>query len=141
VAYLRYSAQVPADAVPLWSDAVPIIRVYTGSQAVRQMRVRFYANPFEVASDQLDPCDFCGEFIVSYQPANAVLTVDGVTQSATITQGGSSQAQAASHLLYGSDGGPMVWPHLTCGIRYDMVVDIVPELPDLLINLCIAGRE
>lgn len=138
--YLRYTAEVPADAVPLWSDAVPIIRVYSGPSAVRQLRLRFYDNAFEMEVGLLDPCVFCGEFIVSYLPPNSLLTIDGIAQSATIAQGAAA-AQPASHLLYGTGGGPMVWPHLTCGIRYDMAVDIVPDVTDLRIDLCIAGRE
>ena len=50
-------------------------------------------------------------------------------------------SQLANHLLYGSDWGPMVWPHLTCGIQYEMAVDIVPDIASLQqIDLCIAGR-
>jgi hypothetical protein len=131
---------VSADAVPLWSDAVPVIRVYSGSVAVRQLRIRFYSNPFEKNPSDLDLCDFCGEFIVAYLPAHAQLVLDGVTRTATIVQTALA-ASSASHLLYGSDGGPMVWPSLTCGIRYEMAIDLLPTMTGMSVELCVAGRE
>jgi hypothetical protein len=138
--YQRYVAHIPDDAVPTWSEAVPVIRVYSQAEPIRQMRVRFYTNPFARPMAELPPCDFCGEFIISYMPPNSTLVLDGITQTATLAQVPGLFARAG-HLLYGSDGGPMVWPHLTCGTAYELMVDIVPAGPAIVFDVCLAARE
>lgn len=138
--YTRYIATVPSDAVPLWSDTVPIIRIHSGNTALRQLRLRFYDNPFERSANLVDMCSFCGEFIVSYLPANSELLLDGIAQVATITDS-RGVVMPAGHLLYGSGGGPMVWPHMTCGTQYEVMVDIVPDVTNVHIELCVAARE
>lgn len=140
-AWRRYTALIPAQDVPMWRDSVPIVRVATGATAARQVRVRFYPNPFANAPETLDPCDFCGEFVISYVPPNSVMTIDGIRQAAFVT-GPTGATQGASHLLYSSDGGPMTWPLLSCGISYSVVLDVSPTgVVDLSAQLCTAARE
>ena len=43
----RYWLSVPAENVSLWSDMVPKVIIQSGQQAVRQVRVRAFPNPFE----------------------------------------------------------------------------------------------
>lgn len=89
----------------------------------------------------IDPCGWCSEFILSYLPANSELTVDGLTRSAytTLTNGAIKQA---SHLLYATNGAPMSWPSLSCGIQYVMSVD-VPQgtQPNLKVSLALTRQE
>jgi len=140
-AWRRYTAIVPEDVVPMWRDAVPIVKVATDDSAARQVRVRFYPNPFVVPVEALDPCDFCGEFVISYIPPNSIMTIDGIRQIATVS-GPTGVVQIASHLLYASDGGPMVWPQLTCGIAYTATLDVSPEgVTGLSAEICAAARE
>lgn len=137
----RFTAIVPDDVVPMWRDAVPIVRVATDSAAVRQVRVRFYPNPFLLPVEALDPCDYCGEFVISYIPPNSIMTIDGIRRVATVS-GPTGTVQVASHLLYASDGGPMVWPELTCGIAYTVTLDVSPEgVTGLSAEICAAARE
>jgi len=140
-AWRRYTALVPDDVVPVWRDAVPIVDIQTQATAARQVRVRFYPNPFAGPPETLDPCDFCGEFVISYIPPYSVLTIDGIRQQAFVT-GPTGAVQVANHLLYSSDGGPMQWPLLSCGVTYTAAVDVAPEgVSDLSAKLCIAARE
>lgn len=140
-AWRRFTAIVPEDVVPMWRDAVPIVKVATDDLAARQVRVRFYPNPFVVPVEALDPCDFCGEFVISYIPPNSIMTIDGIRQIATVS-GPTGIVQIASHLLYASDGGPMVWPQLTCGIAYTATLDVSPEgVTGLSAEICAAARE
>lgn len=137
----RYQVQIDADIIPVWSDALPIMALTVGPTAVRQVRIRFYPNPFGFDLDQLEACNFCGEYVVSYIPPNSTLTVDAVRREASVESAG-GLVRAASHLLYSSDGGPMVWPALTCGVTYTMTIDVVPDtITDMAVKLCIAGRE
>ena len=138
--WVRYSIDIPTTAVPLWTDAVPVITLTTRSVAVRQVRIRFYPNPFGYDLTDIDECDYCGEFIVSYIPATSDMTISGILETATVSVAG-GPGLAATHLLYGSGGAPFEWPTLSCGTGYVMVVDVAPvEVGDLSVNLAIAGR-
>ena len=141
VQWRRYQYVLEPDLVPVWSDALPYLTIQSGRNAIRQVRVRFYPNPLNLDLADLEPCNYCGEFIVAYIPPNSVLTVDGIRQEAYVTSPGGI-VRAASHLLYASDGGPMVWPEMTCGIEYTMTVDVLPDrIEGLRATLCLAARE
>lgn len=137
----RYQYVLSPDLVPVWSDALPVVTLQATSTAIRQIRIRFYPNPLGLDLSDLEPCNFCGEFIVSYLPPNSILTVDGIRQTAYITSPG-GVVRAASHLLYASDGGPIEWSSLSCGLEYTMTVDVLPTLiTGLQTTMCLAARE
>jgi hypothetical protein len=137
----RYHVVIPASNVPPWSAAVPVVTMSTRATAVRQIRVRFTALPYAVPIDQIDPCNFCGEFLVSYIPPNSTLTVDGILSQATINVRDTG-LQTAQNLLYGTDAGPVVWPTLSCEVAYVMTVDVSPnEVTDFDVRLALARRE
>lgn len=125
--YFRRAVGIPGDVMGPWQQGVPVVRLRTLSNtAARQVRVRFYPNPLERTSlDDLEECGYCGEFIVSYMPGNAELVIDGMTQTAQVFLSG-DRVRNATHLLYATDGGPMIWPLLTCGIPYIMTLDTAP---------------
>jgi hypothetical protein len=139
--WLRHTTVIPPSAVPPWSEAVPVVTLTTGASEVRQVRVRFYANPFGEQMADINPCNFCGEFVVSYIPPDSTLTVDGVMETASISVA-QTATQPALSLLYGSDGGPVIWPTLSCSIPYVMTVDVSPSRSDGMdVRLAIARRE
>lgn len=89
----------------------------------------------------VDPCGYCSEFILSYLPANAELTVDGLTHAAYASISG-GPAKPASHLLYGTNGIPMSWPQLSCGIPYIMTVDVPPtDVANVTVSLSLTRQE
>jgi hypothetical protein len=120
--YQRSVITIPESTVPTNLTAYPILTLQAGAQDVRQARIRFWENPDHLTIDDLDPCSFDGEIIVSYLPAGATLVIDGVQRIATMTLAGVTQD--ATHLLYGSDGGPVDWPELTGGIEYLVTLDL-----------------
>lgn len=122
----RYWYGVSKNDIRQWFQTVPTVFITTNAQAERQMRVRFYQNPFDRPLADLDPDEFCSEIIVSYLPANTVLTLDGVSQRAWASVNG-GPSTTADHLLYGSNGMPAEWPVLDCGIGYYMTVDVPLE--------------
>jgi len=137
----RYQYVLEPDLVPVWTDALPVVTLAAGKTAIRQVRVRFYPNPLGLDLGELEPCNFCGEFIVSYIPPNSELVVDSIRQQAHITSPG-GVVRAASHLLYASDGGPIEWSSLSCGLEYTMTVDILPiRVLGLRTSLCLVARE
>lgn len=71
------------------------------------------------------------EFIVSYAPADARVVVNSQTrQSFIYLPSDPSRAINASNLLYGPEGGPMVWPELSCGISHFVTIDVPPGTGD-----------
>ncbi len=136
----RYEVTVPEDLVPTWFDAVPVVRLSTGDSAVKQVRVRFYPNPLGAPVQALDPCDYCGEFVVTYIPANSTMTLDGIRQWVSVVDA-DGLTRTANHLLASSDGGPVSWPLLGCGVGYTLVVDVAPAtVVDLSPQVCLAAR-
>jgi hypothetical protein len=139
--WTRYYSAIPRDQVSSWSSTVPTIKLITLADEVRQVRVRFHPNPFNYDVDVVDPLEFCSEFIISYLPANTVLTVDGMLKRAIAEVAGGA-AQPADHLLYGTGGVPISWPELSCGIGYVMTVDIPPtDADNLTVELAMTRRE
>lgn len=118
--------------------AAPVLTLTSGMEAARSVRVRVFADPFQRGIDELDPCSACGEFVVSYLPPNAVMTIDSVDRRVSVSMDGATQP--ADHLIYDSSGGPVIWPEMTCGVPYiieigvdsdsdaivDLTADIVP---------------
>ena len=108
---------------------------------VRDVRVRFYANPLGADLDEVDECGACGEFYISYIPQSTVMTIDGIRKRVTANVAGTGEANAM-HLASDSDYGPVRWPTMTCDIAYYMTVDIAPdEVLDLDVRLAVAQRE
>jgi hypothetical protein len=119
--WIRYAAEIPAALVPAWRHIVPVVTL-TAQGESRWVRLRFFADPdgsFTVGG--LDPCAFVGEFLVTYLPDKAVLTIDGTKQTVRIVTG--SIDRNASQLVFASDGGPYSWPELSCGYGYIMTID------------------
>lgn len=119
----RYYVEIPAEDVADWASSVPLLTINTLDAPVRQVRVRFHPNPFGYQAAQVDPTAYCADFLVSYLPARSTLLMNGITQSALASKSGAASVPADS-ILYGSDGGPMSWPHLSCGIAYVMTLDV-----------------
>jgi len=134
--WTRYTIDIPASAIPRFSSVLPVVTMRTGASTARQVRMRWYPNPEGLNITQLPACAYDGEVIVSYVPPQAEMVIDTITREATATVNGGPEQQA-TQLLYGPDGGPMVWPELRCNQAYIFTVDVdaadsVDELDILL---------
>jgi hypothetical protein len=123
----RTYAKIPAVDISDWLSVVPTFELVTQSQVVSQVRIRVYPNPTDGPAELVDSTAWISEQIVSYVPANTVLTVDGVHQRVWAEVAG-GEALTADHLLYGSNGVPPSWPVLSCGISYALSVDLPVEI-------------
>lgn len=121
--YNRTVVRISEDTVPKNLTAYPLITLTAGSAPVRQARIRFWENPDDLTIDQLDPCSYDGEIIVSYLADGATMVIDGVLREATVSKPGFSDVNA-NHVLYGPDGGPVDWPELTGGIPYLVTLEL-----------------
>lgn len=124
----RYWATIPATEISDWLTVLPTLEVTTRANDARQVRIRVYANPFGYPPEQLDTSEWCSEQIISYIPPNTIFTLDGVTQRAWAEVNGGSSL-SADHLVYGTNGVPPTWPHLSCGISYLVSYDIPLSAP------------
>lgn len=126
--YTRTVVSISENTVPRNLTAYPIITLTAGSADVRQARIRFWENPLGLNIDDLDPCSYEGEIIVSYLAAGATMTIDGVLQEAEVSLAG-FDTQDANHVLYGPDGGPVQWPELSGGIPYLVTLELDSTAP------------
>lgn len=129
--WTRRTFTIPGETIPLWTDLVPVIAVTTGIDEVRNLRIRFYSDPFEGGNPEDDPCAFCGDFVLTYIPPNTQMVLDGAVESVVVT----SQNQPprnASTLVFAADGTPFSWPLLSCGVGYIVTIDLPATFTDTL---------
>lgn len=137
----RFWYAIPASEVGEWSETLPTIRITTATADVGQVRLRFYRNPDGLPIEKYDATRWDGELILSYAPPAATITLDGISQSAKADVAGRTDV-SADHLLYGSNGGAVTWPVLSCGDAYLMSWDIPISVPsgNLSVNLELTQR-
>lgn len=124
----RFWYAIPAIEIGEWTETLPTIIINSASSDIGQVRVRFYRNPDSLPAEQYDSSVWEGELILSYVPPLARVTLDAITQRATVDVDGRTGV-AADHLLYGTDGGVVTWPTLSCGDAYLMSWDIPVSTP------------
>lgn len=131
----RKIISIPDSHTERWGRAVPVVEVATEGEDAQYLRLRFYRR-----EDELTGCDFDGEFLISYIPANTVLTLDAITRTATMRLP-DGRTVPAGHLLFGSAGRPFLWPTLGCQYTYTMTADLMPGQPGVGVALSTAVRE
>lgn len=122
VNYLRRQFIIPKTLIPLWGEVVPLLRIKAIKKEIRNLRVRFYADVFDTGDPNIDPCNFCGDIVFSYVPANSTLIFDGTDEQVYVEDPRNGRRRADS-LVFGSDGGPFEWPQLSCGFSYIVTLD------------------
>lgn len=128
----RLSLDLPTSSTERWGRVVPIVRIATGATGAQQIRLRFY-------EEGMAGCDFDGEFLISYVPPNAVMTLDAIRRQATVTVNGVTVP--AGHLLFGSNGTPFTWPSMRGQRSYVMRADMMPGQTGITVTLETAVRE
>lgn len=132
----RRTVSIPAAVTARWGRAVPIVQIVVGDNDLQQMRLRFYRR-----TTDLQGCDYEGEFLVSYLPVGAVMTLNAITKEALVRLPGQAEEVPGGHLLYGSDGLPSSWPTLSCRDAYTMTIDMMPGNTNINVVLDVAVRE
>lgn len=124
----RFWYAIPAIEVGEWTETLPTVTVQSAQSDIGQVRVRFYRNPDNLPAETFDSSTWDGELILSYVPPSATITLDAIAQRATADVAGRTDVPA-DHLLYGTGGGVVTWPILSCGDAYLMSWDIPTETP------------
>lgn len=120
---VRQCVDVAPEQVPIWEDASLTIRLFSGSAPLRNLVINVWPNLLDRDPDDLSECNACGQYYVTYVPANSTLTIDGRTCSASMHCPGDVTTNAST-AVYGSAGGPIQCIRLSCGIRYTVCADV-----------------
>lgn len=124
----RYTLAIPSSEIREWSSTLPTLEMRTGSFSERQVRIRVYANPDDVAPELVDTTTWEAEMILSFIPKRTEIVLDGVTQRVWANLSDGRQIPA-DQLLYGTGGVPATWPELRCGIGYVVTLDVPLDAP------------
>lgn len=134
----RRKVTIPAEIIPLWGDMMPQLTVFSET-GLRNLRVRWYADPDGDFDPDDSPCDFVGDWVLSYIAPGWTLIVDAVArQSRVITDLG--RVRSANSLVFQNDSTPIVWPSLTCGYGYVMTLDLPDDQPTPVVDLALVPR-
>lgn len=140
VNWRRRQFTIPNGLIPLFSDAVPILRTYARDADVRNLRLRFYADVNGDGSIVDDPCAWCGDIVFSFIPQDFTLVFDGSDQTIYVQSPGGTRRRA-DNLVYATDGGPFEWPLLTCGFAYIVTVDLPQTQPPPVLDFSLVNRD
>lgn len=135
----RRQFTVPKQYVPLWGEVVPKLNLHARDGDVRNVRLRFYSDPFNVGDISDDPCAYCGDIIVSYVPVDHTLVFDAAEEQVYVTAAGGGR-QRADSLVFKSDGTPFDWPVLTCGFGYIVTLDMPKQQAPPVVDLSLFAR-
>lgn len=113
---------------PEWLDLIPTVSL-TAAADIRLVRIRYYQNPFGRPLNDLEMDSYCAEQIITFIPAGAILTLDGISERVWAEVAGSPATLAADHLLATQQGETSQWPVLGCGIDYYLTIDTPIEIP------------
>lgn len=136
--WFRRTITIPHEYIPLWSDAVPLLKVNATDGDIRNLRLRFYADVDGDGDVTDDPCAYCGDIVISYVPEGATLVFDGSDQVVYVETPGGVRRRA-DNLVFATDGTPFDWPTLSCGFAYVVTFDlpqtsVVPTIDLSLFN-------
>lgn len=135
----RRHITIPEQHIPLWGDVVPRIEVHARGPEIRALRIRFYADPYNLGNPDVDPCGYCGDILISYVPANSTLVFDAVDQEVYIQYQGMGRRRADS-LVFKTDGTPFDWPVLSCGMAYIVTFDLPQTQAPPVVDLSLTAR-
>ena len=139
VSWHRRSFSIPKEYVPLWGEVVPRLEIHARDDDLRNLRLRFYSDPYKTGDISDDPCAYCGDIIVSYIPQHHTLVFDGAEQRVYVTTTGGGE-QRADSLVFRSDGTPFEWPTLSCGFGYVVTLDLPKQQTPPVVDLSLFAR-
>jgi len=125
-----------------WRDAAIIATVTAGAEALRNLRLDFFANPAGQDCDEIagDACNRCASLAVTYVPPYSTLTVDGRTRTVTLVCQGAERS--GDRNIGSGTGGTWTFPILDC-TPYCVcwVADDRNSPADATVSVSIAARE
>ncbi len=131
----RLTAPIGAALTTRPGRVSPVVTVHAGTSNAQYIRLRFYRS-----DDGVSGCGYVGEFLISFIPANAVMTIDSIRKEVNVLMP-DGRWLPGGHLLFGSAGRPFMWPDMSCKDTYTMTADMFPGQTGIVIDLEVAVRE
>lgn len=124
-------------------DGVPIIEVYSGSAALRNVTVDLYEPEDGVFGEEdcttiaTDPCLRDQRIRIRYVPAHSTLRIDGTTRRITLSCAGGAPVPGDANL-----SGSFSWPELACTDTCICIsADLLTVAADATATLLVVPRE
>ncbi|MGI5292848.1 hypothetical protein ACQEVF_57390 [Nonomuraea polychroma] len=138
----RTVVTLPATALPTWLEAVPIIRVQSGTAPLKKVWIRLYDPALAGCGDPLDPCTRCAEWSAMYLAANTILDIDVRSRTAMAVCGGDITT-AFEPVLYGPGGDPPGWPTVGCspGVCVEIAAESAGMAANASVSVSFAARQ
>lgn len=115
----------PARTSPGWVDRVPVVDLFSGSQDMHRITIRWYANPRnKPITPALDPCEACHEITLPWMPARSRVRLDGRAERVQVTCPDKT-TRTSDVVLYGRLGQFIEWPVLNCSMP--MIVELIAQ--------------
>lgn len=130
----RSTLPVTQTVVDRWGRVAPVLTISTGAGGATQVRLRFYGG------GTITGCGHEGEFLISYIPPNATMTIDTIRREIKVLKS-NGRVVVGGQLVYGSDGMPVTWPSLGCSSSYTLTADMLPGQTGITVILETAVRE
>lgn len=122
----RYTSTLTLDVPDALTAVLSVQVTAAGDTPVRNLSFRLFDPtpdyPCEASDDPYPPCDLAASLGISYIPAGATLTVDGVRRRALLELA-DGRVVNASRFIYAASGSPYQWLDLACGASYCMTVE------------------
>lgn len=116
-------ATIPRTALkPGQGDTALQVTVRAGAKEERLIRVRIGRKPAGATDTTAITCNLVSEASITYLPAGATITLDGVTGRSWATNA-AGQTMDASPVVRGTNGAPWRPPLLSCDESYVVVAD------------------
>jgi hypothetical protein len=120
-------------------EGVPILEVYSGTAALRNVTINVYENDAGDDCEDVEgnPCLVCGTISIRYMPPESTLLIDGTTRRVTLTCLGQPPQPGDRNLA-----SPFVWPDLGCGDACVCVsADLLTVSEAAWVSLSVVPRE
>lgn len=109
--FLEICCAVTDDMFGEFFEGVPVIRIYSGSQEMRQTKIKIIQNPIGLPCDQVDKqCGTCEEIVIRYIPPFSTIEFNGTNNRVTLFCPTQPGGDSAEHLV----SSPFNFPTLRC---------------------------
>lgn len=134
---------IPANTFPSTTDGTLIIEIYSGDLPMRNIEVRVWQNPMDLAPSDLPDCDVCSSLAISYIAPNSTLTIDGTTKSATISCPGGTSVRANPYIATTTGSSNFAYPNFAgCGEQYTVCITAAAPVSELAtLNVVAVAKE
>ena len=138
----RRRAAIPAQYIPVWADAVPVIQIHAPDTDVTMLRMRIYADLSQTGDPDDNPCAVMADYVINYIPADMTMVFDGVAEAVYVLDPNTLVQRRSDSLVANTDGEPFVWPTLTCGLGFIVTFDqLDDETPTSIIDVALVPRN